>query len=415
MRAFTHLFSVLLLFFVQLIFAQNHLTLEDYRSLAKNNSPLLNDFNNQRFSLKLDSLKLRADYGVKVNGLGDASYSPLFGSWGYNGSVAAGQNLAALVRVSKELLGKKNKETRFSNYSLSMQQMLNQSAITELQLNRLVTEQYINTYAAQQKYKVNQEIVKVLQQEDLILKKLTQNVVFKQTDYLSFKVTLQQNILAMEQQKADWLNNFATLNYIAGNLNSDFSSLEKPNIQSGLPKAFDESIYKESYKTDSLKLANDAKIINLDYQPKISVYADGGYSSALLNTPYKNFGTSVGLSLNIPIYDGHKRKISLEQNKLSQHSLEKYNQSRKTQYQIQIHQLEEQIRQNQMMLKTANEQLVYAKTLIEANLKQLPTGDVRVADFILSINNYINLKLGLVTYETTIENLKNHLQNLILP
>ena len=124
MRAFTHLFSVLLLFFVQLIFAQNHLTLEDYRSLAKNNSPLLNDFNNQRFSLKLDSLKLRADYGVKVNGLGDASYSPLFGSWGYNGSVAAGQNLAALVRVSKELLGKKNKETRFSNYSLSMQQML---------------------------------------------------------------------------------------------------------------------------------------------------------------------------------------------------------------------------------------------------------------------------------------------------
>jgi outer membrane protein TolC len=219
----------------------------------------------------------------------------------------------------------------------------------------------------------------------------------------------------MEQQKADWLNNFATLNYIAGNLNSDFSSLEKPNIQSGLPKAFDESIYKESYKTDSLKLANDAKIINLDYQPKISVYADGGYSSALLNTPYKNFGTSVGLSLNIPIYDGHKRKISLEQNKLSQHSLEKYNQSRKTQYQIQIHQLEEQIRQNQMMLKTANEQLVYAKTLIEANLKQLPTGDVRVADFILSINNYINLKLGLVTYETTIENLKNHLQNLILP
>ena len=131
MRAFTHLFSVLLLFFVQLIFAQNHLTLEDYRSLAKNNSPLLNDFNNQRFSLKLDSLKLRADYGVKVNGLGDASYSPLFGSWGYNGSVAAGQNLAALVRVSKELLGKKNKETRFSNYSLSIQQLLNRVWVAE--------------------------------------------------------------------------------------------------------------------------------------------------------------------------------------------------------------------------------------------------------------------------------------------
>jgi outer membrane protein TolC len=178
---------------------------------------------------------------------------------------------------------------------------------------------------------------------------------------------------------------------------------------------FEKSIYADSYKTDSLKLNNDAKIIHFDYQPKLSVYADGGYSSALQNTPYKNFGSSVGLSLNFLIYDGHKRKMSLEQNKLSQNTLEKYNQFKKVQYQIQIQQLETQIQEYQKMISTAKEQILYAKTLIDAQLKQLPTGDVRVADFILSINNYINLKLGLVTYQTNLDNLNNHLQNLILP
>lgn len=405
---------LMVLFFVQEGFAQNSSSLDDYISLAQKNSPLLNDFNNQQFSLKLDSLKLRADYATKVNALGDAYYSPLFGTWGYNGTVASGQNLAALVRVSKDILSKKNKDTRFSSYSIGIQQLLNQSKITELQLKRAVTEQYINTFAAQKKYEVNQEIVHLLEQEDIILKKLTQNVVFKQTDYLSFKVTLQQNILALQQQHADWLNNFATLNYLVGKVENDLQKLDAPKLEILATKDFDNSIYSETYKTDSLKLSNDAKIINFDYQPKISVYADGGYSSALTYTPYKNFGSSIGLSVSVPIYDGHKRKMSLEQNKLAQNTLEGYNKFRKDQYQIQVQQLETQIKEYHKMIATAKEQIVYSKTLIDANLKQLPTGDVRVADVILSINNYINLKLGLVGYETTVDNLNNHLQNMVV-
>lgn len=66
------------------------------------------------------------------------------------------------------------------------------------------------------------------------------------------------------------------------------------------------------------------------------------------------------------------------------------------------------------MTEVANEQMKYAETLIEANLKQLPTGDVKVVDFILSINNYLNLKSGLVQFKTNLYNLHNQLHNLII-
>lgn len=407
------LFSI---FFWQFsVSAQNSPNLDDYILLANKNSPLLNDYNNQKYSLQIDSLKFKADNGFKINGLSDASYSPLIAGWGYNGSVAAGRNLAAIIRVSRDILSKKNRSAKYRNFSLSIQQILNQSSITTTQINKAIAEQYIITYAAQQKYLVTQEIVTLLEKEDLILKTLAQKTVFKQTDYLSFKVTLQQNILAMEQQHAEWLNNFAGLNYLAGKIDESLPTLAAPNLSLHFTSDYNNSIYAESYKTDSLKILNEADIINYEYQPKLSVYADGGYSSALISAPYKNFGASVGLSLNIPIYDGHKKKLSLQQNKLSQNTLEEYNQFRKSQFQIQVKQLQNQIKEYQQIIQTANEQMYYAKTLVEANLKQLPTGDIHIADFILSINNYINLKSGMVNYEATLSNLYNHLQNITLP
>ncbi len=415
MERFLYTIAMILVYATTPVFAQKSTTLEEYLTLAKENSPLLNDYNNQRYSLKIDSLKLRADYGIQVTGMGDLSGAPLIHNWGYNGgTLNSGRNLDAVVRISKELLGNKNLDTRLAKYSLEMKHLINQSGISKVQLCKAVTEQYINTYSTQQQYAVAQEVVQLLEQEDFILKELTRKATFKQTDYLSFKVTLQQNLLALQQQYADWQNNYATLNYLVGRVDTTLHHLQPPLLQTGQPAPFDQSLYAESYKIDSLKLMNEARIINYDYQPKLSLYVDGGYSSALTATPYKNFGTSAGISLTVPIYDGNKRKKALQQNRLAQNTRKDYNDFEHQQYQQQAAQLEGQIRQYKQMLATAKEQLKYAQALIKANLEQLPTGDVKVADFILSINNYINLKSGLVQYETTLNNLYNQLQNLTL-
>lgn len=417
-RKSLHQVILLALFFLMFsgkCFGQDKNTLDFYLTTAEKNSPLLNDYNNRIFSSKIDSLKQRADYGFKVNGIADASYSPQFNGWGYDGnSTINGNNLALLGRVSRDFLGKDNFNTRLQNFSLGIQQILNQKKLSILNLKRAITEQYILAYTSQEQFDIDKEIIHILDQEDLILKKLTQASVFKQTDYLTFKVMHQQSLLNQKQHEADWQNNYAALQYLSGLVSTNFKKLSAPYIENTGDLDFTKTVYADSFKTDSLKLANDIKIINYDYKPKVSAFADGGYSSALINTPYKNFGVSVGLSLTVPIYDGHQRKMLIEQKLIETDTKTKYLKYTENQYLQQINLIHNQIQQYQELLKIARTQMKYSQTLIEANLKQLPTGDVRMVDFILSITNYTTLKTGILQYENNLLRLQNNLSNLIV-
>ncbi|WP_346984596.1 TolC family protein [Chryseobacterium sp. POE27] len=221
--------------------------------------------------------------------------------------------------------------------------------------------------------------------------------------------------MTLEQQKADWQNNYSLLKYLSGIVDDTFEPVEAPEFKEALtPASFDESIYENVFKADSLKLSNDAKIIQYNYKPKITAFSDGGYQSSFTSTPYKNFGMSFGVGVTIPIYDGHQKKMLLQQNQLSLQTRKKYFEQTQRQYQQQIIQINNQMEQYDKLINTANQQIIYSKTLVEANAKQLPTGDVRMVDFILSINNLLSLKGNIIQYNTTLFNLKNQLQYLII-
>ncbi|WP_412850883.1 TolC family protein [Chryseobacterium sp. PMSZPI] len=395
--------------------AQTEHSLPYFIKTAQNNSPLLNDYNNQIMSSKIDSLKLRATYGFIVTGEANAGYSPSIKGWGYDDALTNGQSLFAGVRVAKEFISRNNLDTRLKAYNASIAQILAQKNLNTQTLNKQITDQYIATYTSQQRYELSKEIINLLNQEDLVLKKLTQSSVFKQTDYLTFKVTLQQNELTLEQQQADWQSNYALLNYLCGIVDTQFPRLDAPNIRTELaPVDFKESVYTQAFKADSLKITNDSEIIKYNYKPKITAFSDGGYQTSFAQTPYKNFGLGLGLGVSIPIYDGHQKKMMLQQNQLALQTRQKYMEQTQRQYQQQIFQIRNQMEQYYKMLKTANQQINYAKTLVEANAKQLPTGDVRMVDFILSINNLLNLKGNIIQYNATLSNLQNQMQYLII-
>ena len=395
--------------------AQSKNTLSYFLTTAETNSPVLNDYNNQVISNRIDSLKLRASYGFIVTGEGNAGYSPNIKGWGYDNAITNGQSVFAGVRVAKEFISRNNLNTRLAGYNASIAQVLAQKNISLQTLKKQITDQYIATYRSQQQYNLSKEIIHLLNQEDIVLKKLTQASTFKQTDYLTFKVTLQQNELNLEQQQADWQNNYSLLKYLSGIVDDTFEPIEAPSFNENLnPVSFEKSMYSKAFKADSLKLANDAEIVQYDYKPKITAFSDGGYQSSFALTPYKNFGMSVGVGVTIPIYDGHQKKMLLQQNQLSLQTKQKYLEQTQRQYNQQILQIQNQMAQYDKMIHTANEQITYAKTLVEANAKQLPTGDVRMVDFILSINNLLSLKGNIIQYNTTLFNLKNQLQYLII-
>ncbi|MCP1253644.1 MULTISPECIES: TolC family protein [Elizabethkingia] len=395
--------------------AQTGHALPYFIKTAQANSPLLNDYNNQVTFNKIDSLKLRATYGFIVTGEATAGYSPNIKGWGYDNALTNGQSLFAGVRVVKEFISRNNLNTRLKAYDANIGQILAQKNLSIQTLNKQITDQYIATYSSQQRYELSQEIISLLNQEDIILKKLTQSSVFKQTDYLTFKVTLQQNELTLQQQQAEWQSNYALLNYLCGIVDTRFPILEAPDITKTLsPVDFKESVYTQSFKADSLKIANDSEIIKYNYKPKITAFSDGGYQTSFAQTPYKNFGLGIGMGVSIPIYDGRQKKMLLQQNQLALQTRQKYMEQTERQYQQQIFQIQNQMDQYYSMIKTANQQMNYARTLVEANAKQLPTGDVRMVDFILSINNLLSLKGNIIQYKSTLFNLQNQMQYLII-
>ncbi|HNX88697.1 MAG TPA: TolC family protein [Paludibacteraceae bacterium] len=390
--------------------AQNAKSGEDYIKAALLNSPLLYDYENRRLSLKFDSALLMADYGLKVDAFADLMAAPVIHGWGYDEALSNGQFATTGLRVSRDIIGRNNLKSRLDSYKLSENQLNSQKQLSEQMMRLTVTDQYINTYISQEQLSIYQEIINVLKKEEKILYKLTQSAVFSQTEYLTFLVSLQQNELSLQQAKADFQNNMSVLNVISGLMDTTTYSLSPPLMDEKMAVPFNESIYAQLNQSDSLKLENEAIIIKNEYKPKLSVYADAGYSSSFIKSPYKNFGTSVGLNLSIPLYDGNKQKMLLQQNSITQDTRSRYYAFNQQQYAQKIYQLNQQIQQTRQMLNTCDEQLKYSDTLIKANLKQLPTGDIRVTDFIVSENNFLNLKLTRIQYEGKLYSYFNQLK-----
>lgn len=377
-------------------------TLDFYVGQALRNSPLLKDYQNQLLSGQLDSAIVRAGYMPQVTGTSINTYAPVINGYGYDNAISNGGNFSTLVGVNKTLIGKKHLDAQYETIRLASQGISNTAKISEQDLKKSITAQYITTYGDQQQLNFNWDVSWLLRKEDSLLKDLTERNVYRQTDYLAFLVTVKQQALLMRQLEIQFQNDLNTLNYLCG-------IVDTSGLQSGMPGGAvallqdpgllleslpdpDRSAFFRQYHLDSLKLRNDRTLIDFSYRPKANIYADGGYSSTLAYQAYKNFGVSFGITVTLPIYDGHQRKMQYSKLDIAERTRTGYRDFFASQYKQQIAQLTQQLRATEGLIGQINEQVKYSEALIDVNGKLLGTGDVKVADFILALSNYLNAK-----------------------
>jgi len=270
--------------------------------------------------------------------------------------------------------------------------LMNFAAISKQDIKKAIITQYILAYSDQLQLDFNDELISLLTKEEEILKKLTQKNVYKQADYLSFLVTLQQQQLTRNQLYVQYKNNYATLNYLAGIIDTTTEILAAPEIQMKQNFYNGNSPFLLSYKIDSLRLENERAIIKYQYRPKVNLFADAGYQSTFILTPYKNFGYNFGINLTVPIYDGHQRKLQFSKLDFEERTRQKRQDFFYNQYQQQILQLQQQLNDLQSLAAPVNKQIGYLEALIKVNGKLLETGDIRITDYVLALNNYITAK-----------------------
>jgi len=373
------------------ICAQNK-SLDFFVSAAMKSSPLLNDFRNQASSNLIDSLRIRASYKPQVAGTSINSYSPVINGWGYDNAVTNGANISALVGLNQKLVSKQNLQNQYETIRLQNEGLNVTGKISEQDLKKTITSQYITAYGVSQQFAYNNEMLSLLKKEEIILKQLAEKGIYRQTDYLTFLVTIQQQELQIGQIRLQYQNEYALLNYLSGMVDTSFVLLTAPLIDSNEIPALENTVFYEQFVVDSLKLRNNDAQIDFNYKPKVSLYADAGYLSSLMYLPYKNFGTSVGVNVAVPIYDGHQKKMQHDKISIAEQTRRQYRDFFKTQHDQQIAQLHQQLQSAEQLIAQATGQLRFAQALIDANRKLLETGDARIADYIIAIGNFITAR-----------------------
>jgi len=366
--------------------------LDYYLGLARTNSPLLKDYRNQVQLNKVDSEIIIAGYRPQVNGVSNNSYAPSINGFGYDYAITNGGQLSALVQANKTFVSKRNLAAQVQTIHLQNEAVGTTSIIAEKELKKAITAQYISVYGDLAAMNFTREILRLLQNEEIILKNLTQNNIYKQSDYLSFYVTLQQQQLAFRQTEIQFRNDYATLNYLCGIVDTAAVPIPDPDLKlASLPEVYTTSFYRQ-YLIDSLKIINQRTVLDFSYKPKLNLFADAGYNSSFSYQGYKNFGTSFGLSLVVPIYDGRQRQLKYKKFALDERTRTGYRDFFLRQYDQQIAQLFQQLKSTELLIEEINSQIKYSSTLIEVNGKLLEKGDIRITDFILSINTYLNAR-----------------------
>jgi len=386
-------------------------SLDHYLEIAKNNSPLLKDLHNQVALNQQDSLRLMAGFKPQVNLTSGGLYAPSINGYGYASAITNEHTLNGLVGVNQAIVSKNNVKSQVEALNLQSQTLNNSAKISEQDLKKAITGQYITAYGDQQQVKFNQEIVNLLTNEEDALKKLTRANVYRQSDYLTFLVTLKQQQLQLAQARLLYKNDYATLNYLTGIADTSMVELAEPNLERALPPDAGSSVFFTQYKLDSLKLVNSKQQVDFSYKPKANAFADAGYNSDFMSQAWKNFGASVGFSLSIPLYDGGQRKMQYKKLSLQEETRQTYKAFFNTQYKQQIAQLNQQISENEKLMPQILDQIKYSESLIKVDTQLLQTGDVKIADIILAINNYLavrNLKTQTIINKLQLINQLNY-------
>ncbi|WP_431217669.1 TolC family protein [Puia sp. P3] len=114
--------------------------------------------------------------------------------------------------------------------------------------------------------------------------------------------------------------------------------------------------------------------------------------SSLQYQAQKNFGTSVGLNLSIPIYDGKQKRLKFQKLDIAERTRTDYRDFYLRQYNQQIATLTQQLRATESLIEEIRGQIKYSNTLIDVNGKLLETGAIRITDLVIAINTWLNAR-----------------------
>jgi outer membrane protein TolC len=382
-------FLLSFLYFSNSVFSQNQ-NLDYYIASGLKNSPLLKDYANQVLSNSYDSLKIRGGLKPQVSAGAMALYVPGGTNWGYDSSITNGGNYSALISVNQPLFRNNFRTNQFESIALQNQSLAANAKITETDLKKGITAQYITAYADYSQMEFNRLLLQLLKDEQNLLKPLVEKGIYLQTDYLALSITIRTGEITIKQSMLQYKNDLYSLNLLCGISDTSVVGLSKPDIQLQNNADVSNSPLMMQFKIDSLKNINNKSLVDINYKPKLNAFADAGFMSTAPKNISTNFGTSIGLNFSIPIYDGRLRSLEYSKISLAENTRSNYRDFYLNQFQLRLLQLREELKSTDELIAEISNQLTEQQKLIDLYKAEIEKGLVRFSDFMLTVNNFAN-------------------------
>lgn len=381
-----------LLLFTPTLDAQER-NLDFYIETALQNAPAFRDFHNQTALNHQDSLLIRAALRPQLTASSAASIAPTFQGFGYDPALSNGGFFSALVSVNQPVLvPKKNLTAQFQALAVQNKSLENNARLTEQDIRRSVGAQYITAYGTAQQLAFNRETLDLLRHEDAVFKRLTEQNVYRQTDYLTFLTSLRLQETTMRQLEMQYQNDLATLNYLCGLMDTIIRTLPAPDLSLSVLPPVENTVFYRKYTLDSLQIRADDQLIDIPYRPSFNVSGDAGFNSSFQHQGWKNLGFSIGITATVPLYDGRQRDLRHEKTVLLENTRQHYRDFFLRQYQQEINQARQQLASLDQFDISIQAQLQTTSSLIEANGRLLRSGDARVVDYLMAIGNQLSAR-----------------------
>ena len=391
-------------------------TLDYYLESARENSPLIQDYRNQKEIEVYERQRLKALYTrSKVTLNGDYLFVPVISKdngktsfewnpqdgvdyYGYDLGQSSG-HFQAGVTWTPPLLGHSAYKVADEQARMNTEILNDKMHLEQHQLERVVTEQYLLCLLDSKQIAFADSVGQLLDRQAVVVRHLAESGLAKLSDLQLVTIERQSNQDMEIASRQSFYTHLMDLNMLCGIKDTAVVLLEEPALTLRLLPAAS-SAFMEQYRLDSLNTLMSLHSFNVQYKPQLHLFVDGGLRISEFTSMQKHFGMSAGLTFSWTLYDGKQKRLMEKQARARMNSIAFYKDNFNMQQELRRQQYLTELKTYGERCRLLQNRLAEYRQVLAGYRKEMQAGELSVIDYITVLRNRIEAEKEYILLET---------------
>ncbi len=379
-----------------------------YINAAKQNSPLINDNQNQAKVNQLEAERLKAFYTKPQVGItANYMFSPIINLdknqtkfegnssgadkyLGYDFAAANGGQYQALLNVTQPVFNNQKLKTATDQVNVITQINQNNVKLSGHDIEKIVTDQYILCLQGSKQADYANSMMKILSEQKDIIKKLVEASIYKQSDLSLLNIEYQNFLFQQTTFNANYRRDLMDLKILCGIKDTSFVALKDLDLK--INSNSENSFFNEKYRLDSLNLISAKNIFELKYKPQLNLVANTGLNAVYAPTIPNRFGFNAGFSFAYNFFDGKQKNINRNKTDILLKTVSSYKENFVTQNTMRKVKILNELQFYTTRINIAEQQLKEYSTLLDLYKKEILTGQLSIINYVMVLKNMATMQ-----------------------